>query len=512
MRNGSAKPERNRAGRLIVRGTASSGVGFAIRFGARFLFLFVAGRLFGAALFGAYSIATATVETGAIVGGLSTKWLLFKWLNEREPGDQRPAVHIVLEGALLVLMASLAVALLVAGLIFIAPQHHNAMGNTGTAILVLAPMIPLQALIEYLLGATRWRETMRYEIVAKNVMQPYAGIVVALGAWWLGWRQEGLILSYVAGTLASLAYSVHGVRHCYGGFDLGRFRPDLRRIGRHFRMAIPSTGNDLIDALATRLDIYVVGLLLGETAAGIYGMARQLSLPIRQARQAFDGMLIPVVARTYSEKGPTGTGVSTASAARLILLVQLVGVIVLAAIGLPLLHALGKRFYLAYGALLCLIAAELIQGAFGVSELILIYSRPRAAVAMTAGFMVGAIAGAVLLEPRFGLTGIAFAILLSTMGRALWRRLLLRSFHEVAIPFSYWVGPLTAAAAGLAVAETIAWVSGGRGFGIAIPAALAGLAIYGLGLLAWVRTSGESLIPQGFISGEERGAAEAPGA
>lgn len=508
MRDERVAPERNRAGRLIVRGTASSGLGFAIRFGARFLFLFVAGRLFGAALFGAYSIGSATVETAAIAGGLSTKWLLFKWLNENEADGDRLPIHVVLETALLVFLTSVAVAALIALIAALAPQHHNAMGNTGTAILLLAPMIPLQALIEFLLGATRWREVMRYEVIAKNIMQPYASIVVALVAWWIGMRQEGLILSYIAGTLASLAYTLHGLRRCYGAFALRRFRPSPRRIWRHFRAAIPSTGTDLIDALATRLDIYVVGLLLGETAAGIYGMARQLSMPIRQARQAFDGMLVPVVARTYTQKGPTGTGVSMASAARLILVVQLVGVIVLAAIGLPLLHALGKRFFLGYGALLCLIAAELIQGAFGVSELILIYSRPRVAVAMTAGFMAFAVGGAVLLEPNYGLTGIAFAILLSTAARALCRRLLLRHFHEVDISPLYWVGPLAAAAAGLAAAEALIWAFGlGRGFGVAIPAALVGLIVYGLALLGWVKASGESLLPQGFISGD--GAAEA---
>ncbi len=202
MRDTAIESERNRAGRLIVRGTTSSGIGFAIRFGARFLFLFVAGRLFGAALFGAYSIGSATVETAAIAAGLSTKWLLFKWLNENEAEGDRLPIHVVLEGAVLVFVTSVAVAALIALLAVLAPQHHNAMGNTGTAILVLAPMIPLQALIEFLLGATRWREMMRYEVVAKNVMQPYASIAVALVAWWVGMRQEGLILSYVAGTVA----------------------------------------------------------------------------------------------------------------------------------------------------------------------------------------------------------------------------------------------------------------------------------------------------------------------
>jgi len=490
----------NRAARLIVRGTASSALGFGIRFGARFLFLFVAGRLFGATLFGAYSIATAVVEAGVIAGGLSTKWMLFIWLNERDP--DRPAVHIVLDTALMVFAASTAIALVLMGLVALAPEPWFA-NNTEAALFALALMIPLQALIELLLGATRWTELMRYEVVAKNVMQPYASIVVAFAAWWIGWTQEGLFLSYIAGTIASLAYTIYGVRRCFGGLKLLRYRPDLKGIGRRFRAAMPTTGTELIDALYTRLDIYIVGALLGETSAGIYGMARQLSMPIRQVRQAFDGMLVPVVARTFSQAGATSTGHSIASAARLILLVQLAGVIILTAIGGPLLYALGHGFHAAFGALLCLAAAEVIQGAFGVSELVLIYSRPRVAVAMTAGFMLVGVAGAILLEPHLGLTGIALAILISYAGRAIVRRLLLRHIHAVDIATAYWSGPFATAAAGLATAiVTGPRVAGLSGFAGAAPSLLAGLTAYGLILLLWVRTSGESLLPQGFVAGE----------
>ncbi|MEA3004231.1 MAG: hypothetical protein QOH81_3019 [Sphingomonadales bacterium] len=510
MRDGTGIARGSRAGRLIVRGTASSGLGFAIRFGARFLFLFVAGRLFGAALFGAYSIATALVEAAVIAAGLSTKWMLFKWLNEREEGD-RPALHVVIDTALMVFAAGAAIAAVIIVLVAATPGPWIA-ANTEAAIFALALMVPLQALIELLLAATRWTEKMRYEVVAKNVMQPYASIVVAIGAWWLGWMQEGLFLSYIAGTIASLVYTLYGVRRCFGSLGLRDYRPDLGGMSRHFRAAMPTTGTELIDALYTRLDIYVVGILLGERAAGIYGMARQLSMPIRQARQAFDGMLVPIVARTFSQAGPTSTGISIASAARLVLIVQLGGAIVLTAVGSPLLHALGKGFHAAYGALLCLAAAEVIQGAFGLGELVLIYSRPRIAVAMTAGFMVFGVAGAVLLEPHLGLTGIALAVLLSYSARAVVRRQLLRHIHAVEIPTFYWAGPIIAAAAGLAVAVALGWQLGDRhGLAGAVPAVAGGLAAYLVLLLLWVRTTGESLVPQGFVSGDPA-AAEAPAA
>jgi hypothetical protein len=43
----------DKAGRMIMRGAQATALGFAIRFAARLLFLFVAGRLYGTRLFGA---------------------------------------------------------------------------------------------------------------------------------------------------------------------------------------------------------------------------------------------------------------------------------------------------------------------------------------------------------------------------------------------------------------------------------------------------------------------------
>jgi hypothetical protein len=122
---------------------------------------------------------------------------------------------------------------------------------------------------------------------------------------------------------------------------------------------------------------------------------------------------------------------------------------------------------------------------------------------MTAAFMLVGVVGAILLEPHLGLTGIALGILISYAGRAVVRRLLLRRLHAVDIATNYWSGPYAAAAAGLATAVVAGpRVAGMGGFAGAAPALLAGLAAYGLILLLWVRTSGESLLPQGFVAGD----------
>ena len=89
-----------------MHGARATALGFVVRFGARILFLYLAARLFGAALFGAYALATAAVELAVAVGGIGSKRLLFKHLDDRE--DRAPA-HVVLDSAVLVAAVSLAI-------------------------------------------------------------------------------------------------------------------------------------------------------------------------------------------------------------------------------------------------------------------------------------------------------------------------------------------------------------------------------------------------------------------
>ena len=64
-----------------MRGAQATALGFAARFGARLLYLFVAGRLFGVTAFGAYVLAVALVEVAVSVGNLGTKKILFQLLD-----------------------------------------------------------------------------------------------------------------------------------------------------------------------------------------------------------------------------------------------------------------------------------------------------------------------------------------------------------------------------------------------------------------------------------------------
>src|SRR6476469_1472062 len=134
-----AKPETNAgpdAGRLIVRGAQATAAGFAGRLAARLLFLFVAGRLFGAASFGAYVLAVAAVELGVSVGSLGMKKVIFQLLERR--AEDRPLTHVLLDAALLVTLASVAVAAI---MIAVTILFSDTITGRSAALIALEPMV-----------------------------------------------------------------------------------------------------------------------------------------------------------------------------------------------------------------------------------------------------------------------------------------------------------------------------------------------------------------------------------
>jgi O-antigen/teichoic acid export membrane protein len=478
-----------------MRGGGASALGYILRFAARLLVLLVAGRLFGAPLFGAFTIAIAVVEAASIAGGLSTKWMLFKWLDA-DARHGRPPAHALIDATVLVGVASgLAAGAIVAGIEAIPVGGIGE--STRLAILSLAPAIVLQAVLEVLLAATRWTEVMRYDVVAKSLIQPLVSIAAAVVLYAFGWRTVALAWAYIIGTAAALAYAAVVTRKRLGGLHLGEYRLRPKVLLRRLKGAMPTTGSDLVDALYTRVDIYVVGILLGEHVAGIYGLARQVSMPIRQVRLAFDGMVIPLVSHTLSHGSIAQAGRALAQSSRLVLVLQLPVVLLLWTFGRPLLGLVGDGFVTGYAAMLCLAAAETVQGAFGLGELLLVYGRPRLMAYLSGAFVALGATAAVLLEPSLGLTGIGLSVLVSYGTRALCRRILLRRLFGLRIETGLWTGPAVAVCIGVAVTAALWTLS-------MIAAVAFGFGAYVGALAIWLGRAGDRLVPDGFISKAER--------
>jgi O-antigen/teichoic acid export membrane protein len=473
--------------RLILRGAQASAAGFAVRLAARLLFLLAAGRLFGAAAFGAYAIALATVELIVSAGSLGTKKTLFQLIEQDRAGPS-PA-HRLIDLALLVGGASLALALVVVAVALLLPSTLLSPA-TAAALVMMAPMAAGQALLDLFLAATRWKQAIRHEVLARSVVEPWALLAGGALAWWLGWRAEGLAIGYACGTLAALAYAVLAARRALGGLGLWRYRPAGAGFAGILRGSLSNASTDLVNALYMRADLYLVGLLLGEAPAGLYNMARQVVAPLRQVRQSFDGLLIPLVARSLATRGAGASSEALASATRLILILQLPYLLAVVVVGKPLLDWLGPGFEIAFGAMAILAIAETIQSAFSIGDLVFVYLRPGLGLKLTGISIAVGIGAALLLIPAFGIAGAAVSVLAAHGVRAAGRSSLLRSRFDFSAGLAHQSGPIAAAAVAAAI-----------GVAVGSPPALslgASLAAYAAAILLWAKAGRHKLGLAGF--------------
>lgn len=432
---------------VIARGAGSNALSFVIRFAARASFLYVGARLYGAANYGVFTMASAMVELAVPIASLGLKRMIFPWLEEATQGDRpRPVTHVLLDALALAAFAGVAVSVL---LVLLAQALPGSLVSDSLrlAITLIAPAVLGQIFGDIALAATRWTHKMRYEVIARGLVEPYVLTAIAFVAWYVGLEQTGMIIGYWAGSIALALFSVWSARHCLGPFHLWRWRPNPADLLARARALIPASGSDFLTTLAQRIDLYLVGFLLGDAAVGVYGVLRQLRTPILQVRQAFDGILTPLTARTMMTDGDVATGKATAAATRVILTLQLGVVLLMAATGEALLDLFGANYEGGYAALLAMALAEAVNGAFGVSELILYYRRPALALQVNLILIVIAALAIPLLTPHYGIFGAALAMLLAALVASYMRRHWLSGLGVRPHPFHAAIPVLAAGAA-----------------------------------------------------------------
>ena len=442
---------------VIARGAGSNALSFVIRFAARASFLYVGARLYGPVNYGVFTMASAMVELAVPVASLGLKRMIFPWLEEEaHEAAPRPATHVLLDALLL---AAVAGAMVAAFLVMATRLLPGAMvsDQLRLAFAILAPAVLGQITGDIALAATRWTHKMRYEVIARGLVEPCVMTGVSLAAWYLGMDQAGMLIGYWAGSLALAGFSLWSARHCLGSLRLRQWRPHPRALVQRARAMVPASGSDFLTNLAQRIDLYLVGFLLGDAAVGIYGVLRQLRTPILQVRQAFDGILTPLTARTMKADGDITTGEATAAATRVILTIQLGLVLLMAAAGDALLDLFGAHYATGYAALLAMVLAETVNGAFGVSELILYYRRPSLALKVNLTLIAIAAVAIPLLTPRYGILGASMAMLLAAVIAALLRRYWLAGLG-VRRPMLHAAIPVLAAGVAVLIGSYAGWL------------------------------------------------------
>ncbi|MGE5722636.1 MAG: lipopolysaccharide biosynthesis protein, partial [Sphingomonadales bacterium] len=191
----------------LAKGGRTNFLGFLLRLAARLPFLFIAGRIYGAAVLGRFAYAVLIVEFAAQLATLGLK----RGLAQQLASTDKPHVWVVWDGMLVAFMAS-AIASLVLGL-FPEAMFPNSPIN---GVEWLLPLIVFAvAGSDVALAALAYRHNVQATVTARAIVEPWTISIAALAMAFVSTR-DGLIFAYVLSMLAAFAASIWPLLRAYG--------------------------------------------------------------------------------------------------------------------------------------------------------------------------------------------------------------------------------------------------------------------------------------------------------
>jgi len=434
----------------LARGGRLNIFGFVLRLAGRIPFLFIGGRIYGAASLGRFAYAVLMVEFAAQIAALGLRRGLAQLLAD----GKKPQAWIVVDALLVAAIGSLVcTAILISFPIAMYPDPHSPPHGLDRflAITVLAV-----SWTDISLAALAYHNDVASTVRARSIIEPWTITIVAF-VWSYISLDDGLIVSYVCSMVAALIAALIPLFRYYG-MPRG-WKPDLPTSWRTAVRNAPLAAADMVEWASRRIDLAVLGLYLSKEFVGIYYVAQQVATIPAKLKTGFEPVLGPAIVRKIAANDRTSVAKQIRQVTYWIIAAQLGIALALAIPGRAVMGLVGSGFTGGTAMLAFLLAAEAIAATAVVSEAALIY------VARTKNMVISLImlsleaglAAALILvmrdrgmPPSYQATGPAIGLCVALVFSSVAKARLLHK--ELGAPVSGWRWDLLwSAAAGIVV-------------------------------------------------------------
>jgi O-antigen/teichoic acid export membrane protein len=346
----------------LAKGGRTNFLGFLLRLAARVPFLFIAGRLYGAAALGRFAYALVAVELLGLLGSLGLK----RGLAQRLSDETSPPANTIADG----LLTCVIVSALLAALLLVFPQPMFPQGGQSRYDLWLPLAIPALALTEVALAALAYRYNVAAAVRARAVVEPWT-LSIAAAALWFVVPEGGLALSYLLSIYAAALAALWPLLRTYGA--LQGWRPRPAALWQLARANLPLAAADLVEWGSRRIDIAILGLFASPAAVGVYWAAQQVASLPQKLKTSFEPILGPVITRNLKEGNFIAIAQQVCQVGFWIVAAQAGIALALGIPGEGVMGLIGPEFVGGTGALAFLLAAEVVAATAVVSEAALVY-------------------------------------------------------------------------------------------------------------------------------------------
>lgn len=396
----------------LLSGAGANLFGFVIRLGARLPFLLVVALLYGTEIFGKYLLAVTIVETLTAMILFGFKRSIFHFLyDDMDNGNMSGLLNSIMTAMFLCIV----IAAIILIPIYVWQDFLFSFFPDGMAkgILIILPAAFVYALTEMLLTATRAARKMRYEVTAKSIIEPYVLLAFSAGFYALNMVESGLFIAYWVMNISIFIYAIYAFGKTYDTAAYNWGRLSWAKIKSMISFSAPTAAYDLIGVIILRIDIYLLAAIVSPSALGVYGIALQIMTIIKKIRQSFDPILEPVISQTLKQSKLGNVNEELSRVSYWIFSIQALIFTLLIFYGAGLLGLFNIAGGNASLTLLFLIGAVMIQGSFGLSELLFIYKKPNVNLILSLVILLFHASLCYFLSLKFGILGAAISLVVS---------------------------------------------------------------------------------------------------
>jgi O-antigen/teichoic acid export membrane protein len=346
----------------LARGGRLNIFGFVLRLAGMVPFLFIGGRIYGAAALGRFAYAVLAVEFAAQIAALGLRRGLAQLLADAK----KPQACVVADALLVAAMGS-AIGM---AILFAFPRAMYPTTIIHGMDRMLAITVLAISWTDIALAALAYHHDVGATVRARSIVQPWVISIVAF-VWSYVSLDDGLIVAYVFSMVAALIAALIPLFRCYG-VPYG-WKPDLGTAWWTAARNGPVAAADAVEWASRRIDLAVLGAFMPASFVGIYYAAQQVATLPAKLKTSFEPVLGPAIVRRLAVDDRAGIARQVRQVTYWIIAAQAGIALALGIPGRAVMGLVGSGFTGGTAMLSFLLAAEVIAAAAVVSEAALIY-------------------------------------------------------------------------------------------------------------------------------------------
>ena len=218
-----------------------------------------------------------------------------------------------------------------------------------------------------LLAAQAFKYDIATTVRARAIVEPWSKSIMIVVFFFIpGLSEGGLALAFLTSIYAALLVALWSFMRTYGLPKAWKPRPDY--LIKMSSRAMPLVGADVIERGTRLIDVFLLGQTASPAAVGIYFFAKEVATLPQKLKTAFEPILGPVITRNLKSGDLPAIAAQVRQVGFWIITLQLGVALALAIPGEAIMGLAGPAIVGGTGALVLLLAAEVIASPAVVSE------------------------------------------------------------------------------------------------------------------------------------------------